>query len=202
MKGDQMEHGSVDAQERENPDPTEVDRPIPWLVLTLVGLLIGWGITYILMQNPKDDPALGDSRTLSTLQAKPAGAPGGAVDGAQIYSAQCVACHQATGAGLPGVFPPLAGSEWVTGADKVTAAILLHGITGKLTVKGASYNGQMPAFKDKLNDAEIAAVLSHIRSNFGNAAPKVGAEVVKSEREATRDRKDPWSGDDDLAKLK
>ncbi|WP_395407624.1 c-type cytochrome [Pseudoduganella sp. UC29_106] len=197
-----MEHGSVGAQERENPDPTEVDRPIPWLVLSLVGLLFGWGITYILMQNPKDDPALGDSRTLSTLQAKPAGSPGGAVDGAQIYSAQCVACHQATGAGLPGVFPPLAGSEWVMGSDKVAAAILLHGITGKLTVKGGSYNGQMPAFKDKLNDAEIAAVLSHIRSNFGNAAPKIAPDVVKAEREATRDRKDPWAGDDDLVKLK
>jgi len=202
MKGDNMEHGSFGAQERENPDPTEVDRPVPWLVLIMVGLLVGWGIVYILMRNPHDDPALGDARTISTLQAKAGGAAGGAVDGGQIYAAQCVACHQATGAGLPGVFPPLAASEWVTGPDKVAAAILLHGITGKLTVKGASYNGQMPAFKDKLSDAEIAAVLSHIRTSFGNSAGKVTEDVVKAEREATKDRKDPWSGDDDLAKLK
>ena len=123
-------------------------------------------------------------------------------DGKALFARNCAACHQATGAGLPGVFPPLAGSEWVMGSDKVAAAILLHGITGKLTVKGGSYNGQMPAFKDKLNDAEIAAVLSHIRSNFGNAAPKIAPDVVKAEREATRDRKDPWAGDDDLVKLK
>jgi mono/diheme cytochrome c family protein len=194
-----MEQENFQAQQRENEDPTEGDRPVPWFVLTVVGLLFGWAIIYILMQQRDDSPALGDSRTMATLQGKPAGA---AVDGGQIYSAQCLACHQASGGGLPGVFPPLAGSEWVNGADKVTAAILLHGITGKLTVKGASYNGQMPAFKDKLSDAEIAAVLSHIRSNFGNAAPKVAADVVKAQREATKDRKDPWGGDDDLNKLK
>jgi mono/diheme cytochrome c family protein len=194
-----MEPKNFEAQQRENADPTEGDRPVPWFVLTVVGLLLTWAVVYIFMQGRDDVVALGDRRTISTLQGKPAGA---AVDGGQIYSAQCVACHQATGAGLPGVFPPLAGSEWVTGPDKVTAAILLHGITGKLTVKGTSYNGQMPAFKDKLSDAEIAAVLSHIRANFGNTAGKVTADVVKAEREATKDRKDPWSGDDDLAKLK
>jgi mono/diheme cytochrome c family protein len=194
-----MEPKNFEAQQRENADPTEGDRPVPWFVLTVVGLLLTWAVVYIFMQGRDDVVALGDRRTISTLQGKPAGA---AVDGGQIYSAQCVACHQATGAGLPGVFPPLAGSEWVTGPDKVTAAILLHGITGKLTVKGASYNGQMPAFKDKLSDAEIAAVLSHIRANFGNTAGKVSPDVVKAEREATKDRKDPWSGDDDLAKLK
>ena len=194
-----MEPKNFEAQQRENADPTEGDRPVPWFVLTVVGALLTWAVVYIFIQGRDDVVALGDRRTLSTLQGKPAGA---AVDGGQIYSAQCVACHQATGAGLPGVFPPLAGSEWVTGPDKVAAAILLHGITGKLTVKGASYNGQMPAFKDKLSDAEIAAVLSHIRANFGNSAGKVSADVVKAEREATKDRKDPWSGDDDLAKLK
>jgi len=194
-----MEQKNFEAQQREHADPTEGDRPVPWFILTIVGLLFGWAIVYIFMQGRDDVVALGDRRTISTLQGKPAGA---AVDGGQIYAGQCVACHQATGAGLPGVFPPLAGSEWVNGPDKVAAAILLHGITGKLTVKGASYNGQMPAFKDKLSDAEIAAVLSHIRSNFGNTGGKVSADVVKAEREATKDRKDPWSGDDDLAKLK
>jgi mono/diheme cytochrome c family protein len=89
----------------------------------------------------------------------------------------------------------------VTGAENVAAAILLHGLTGKLTVKGSAYNGQMPSFKDKLSDAEIAAVLSHIRSNFGNNAAKVTPDAVKAAREATADRKDSFNGDDDLAKL-
>jgi mono/diheme cytochrome c family protein len=199
---DRMAQSDFGAQQRENPDPTEKDRPIPRYVLVGVGLALAWGIGYILTVRD-DDPALGDRRTIATLQAKAGSAAGGAgaVDGAQIYSAQCVACHQANGAGLPGVFPPLAGSEWVVGADNVAAAILLHGVTGKLTVKGAAYNGQMPAFKDKLGDAEIAAVLSHIRSNFGNSAAKVTPEAVKAARDADAGRKDPLNGDDDLARL-
>ena len=201
MKTDLPGH---EAQQRENPDPHEQGRPVPKLVLLTVAAVFAWAIYYILTTQGDDDPALGDRRTMSTLMAKPTGAAGaaGAVDGAQIYGAQCVACHQASGGGLPGVFPPLAGSEWVTGKDALAAAILLHGVTGKLTVKGAAYNGQMPAFKDKLNDTELAAVLSHIRSQFGNSAAKVGADAVKAVREEGKERKNPWNGDEELEKLK
>jgi mono/diheme cytochrome c family protein len=145
---------------------------------------------------------LGDQRTLATLEGKAGGSDGGAADGAQLYSAHCVACHQATGLGLAGVFPPLAGSEWVLGLEQVAANILLHGVSGKLTVKDTVYNGQMPPFKDKLNDAEIAAVLNYVRSSFGNSAGKIAADLVKAERAAGKDRKDAWNGDDDLNKLK
>jgi mono/diheme cytochrome c family protein len=190
-----------DARKRENPDPYEKNRPVPRLVLAVVSAVVLWCVGYIIFTQRNDAPELGDRRTLSTLEGKPAGA-GGAADGAQIYSANCVACHQATGAGLPGVFPPLAGAEWVLAPDKVPVNILLHGITGKLTVKEAAYNGQMPAFKDKLNDAEIAAVLSYVRSSFGNSGGKIGADVVKSEREAGKDRKESWNGDEDLNQLR
>jgi mono/diheme cytochrome c family protein len=196
-----IEQPKHDARLRENPDPHEKGHPVPLPVLGVVALVLAWGVYYILTTQRDDDPALGDRRTLSTLEAKPAGAAG-SVDGAQIYAANCVACHQATGLGLPGVFPPLAGSEWVTGQDKVLVNIVLHGVTGKLTVKGTPYAGAMPTFKDKLNDAEIAAVLTHLRSNFGNAAAKIGADAVKAERESGKARTEPWNGDDDLAKLK
>lgn len=192
---------SNDPRARENPDPYERNRPVPRLVLLLVTAIVVWAISYILLNQGDDAPALGDQRTMSTLEGKPAGA-GGAADGLQIYTANCVACHQATGAGLPGVFPPLGGSEWVLGSDKLAINILLHGVSGKLTVKDVAYSGQMPAFKDKLNDAEIAAVLNYIRTNFGNSASKIAADVVKAEREAGKDRKDPWNGDEELAPLK
>lgn len=191
------------ARQRENPDPHEKNRPVPKLVLAVVSLVLLWAIGYIVTTQRNDAPELGDNRTLATLEGKPAGAGGSTVaDGAQLYSANCVACHQASGAGLPGVFPPLAGSEWVLAADKVPVNILLHGISGKLTVRDTAYNGQMPAFKDKLNDAEIAAVLNHVRANFGNGAPKIEAAAVKAEREASKERKDPWNGDEDLNRLK
>ncbi|MES2163340.1 MAG: cytochrome c [Pseudomonadota bacterium] len=196
-----IEQPKHDVRARENPDPHERGRPVPRLVLGIVALGLLWAVGYIVTNQRNDAPELGDQRTLSTLAGKPAAAAG-AADGAQIYSANCVACHQATGAGLPSVFPPLAGSEWVLAADKVPVNILLHGITGKLTVKGTTFNGAMPAFKGKLNDAEIAAVLSYVRSSFGNAAGKIAGDSVKVEREAGKDRTDPWNGDEDLNQLK
>ncbi len=191
----------ADAQQRENPDPHEGNRPVPWHVLAIVALALSWAVGYIFLTHPNDDPALGDSRTRTDLMAR-TGGNAGTADGAQIFAAQCAACHQATGAGLPGVFPPLAASEWVLAKEAVPINILLHGISGKLTVKDSAYNGAMPAFKDKLNDAEIAAVLTYIRSNFGNSAGKIEAAAVKAIREASKERTAPWNGDDELAKLK
>jgi len=191
-----------DARVRENPDPTEAGRPVPIPVLTVIAAAIIFGISYIVINARDDSPELGDRRTMATLQGKPAAAAGAAIDGAQVYAANCVACHQATGAGLPGVFPPLAGSEWALAKDAVPVNIVLQGVAGKLTVKGAAYSGQMPTFKDKLNDGEIAAVLSYVRSNFGNGAGKITADVVKAAREAGKDRSQPWNGDEDLDKLK
>lgn len=187
------------AQRRENPDPTEGERPFPKPLLAVVIGLVAWGIGYIYITQSNDDAAFGDHRTLSTLQGP---APGAKVDGAQIYNAQCVACHQATGLGLAGVFPPLAESEWVTGDPKRLAQIVLHGVSGTLTVKGAAYNGMMPPFKDKLDDAELAAVLTHVRSQFGNRAEPVDAKLVAEARSASSARTAPWKGDDELASFK
>jgi mono/diheme cytochrome c family protein len=69
-------------------------------------------------------------------------------------------------------------------------------------VKGAAYNGMMPSFKDKLDDAELAALLTHIRSQFGNRAQAVDAKLVLDARSASADRTAPWKGDDELASFK
>ena len=84
----------------------------------------------------------------------------------------------------------------------MAAKILLHGISGSLTVAGKTYNGAMPAFKDKLSDAEIAAVLTYVRSNFGNSAGKVEEATVKTARVASAAQAAPWNGDADLNKLR
>lgn len=189
------------AQQREQPEPYEGNRPVPWLVILIVSALFIWAIGYIWTTHQTNPPAYGDRRTAQDFNVAVA-STGGTVDGAQIYAAQCVACHQATGQGLPGVFPPLAGSEWVNGKAALTIQIVLHGVTGPLTVKGAQYNGMMPMFKDKLDDAQLAAVVSHIRGNFGNTAEPVDAATVAAERKATADHAEPWNGDADLAGLK
>lgn len=194
------------AQTRENPDPSEGNTPVPKTVIVLIILVLLWAVGYIILATPSNDaPELGDRRTLADLMPRAGsanGTVGGAVDGAQIFAAQCVACHQANGAGLAGVFPPLAGAEYLIGNEKLSINILLHGISGKLTVKGNVYNGMMPNFGDKLSDDEIAAVLSHVRTSFGNSASKIEAATVKAVREEGKDRTTPWDGDKELSALK
>ncbi|WBY03819.1 cytochrome c [Ramlibacter tataouinensis] len=183
-------------QLREQADPTERSHPIPLIVagITLAMVLAGAG--YILLSEPFGAPALGDQRTMADLSGPPAGA---AVDGKQVYTANCVGCHQASGAGLPNVFPPLDGSEWVNGQPRVLANILLHGITGELTVKGTSYKGAMPSFA-QLGDAELAAVASYVRSNWSNKAESVEAALFATERKASvRDK--PFDGGAELKAL-
>lgn len=190
-------------QRRENPEPQERGRPVPWGMLLLAALLTAFGVAYI-ATNALDAPStLGDQRDVAELRARTA-APGaaGVVDGAALYAARCVACHQSSGAGVAGVFPPLAGSEWVTGDVNTLAALVLHGVTGSMTVKGTVYNGAMPAFGAQLGDAEIAAVLTHLRSQWGNGAAAVDAAAVEKVRAATAGRTASFNGEAELKALK
>jgi mono/diheme cytochrome c family protein len=190
-------------ESRENPDPEEAGNPIPRWILGLAFLLALVCACYILRVHASTATEYGDQRTVSDLrqQPEPAGGGASAADGAAIFSARCAACHQATGAGLPSVFPPLAGSNWVNGRDTTVIQIVLHGIQGSLTVNGVKYNGAMPNFGGQLSDAEIAAVLTHVRSQWGNTAGAVGAQQVTAQRAATALRHEPWQGDADLSKL-
>ncbi|TEA77544.1 c-type cytochrome [Allopusillimonas ginsengisoli] len=189
------------AQQREMPEPYEGNRPVPWLVVAIVAGLFIWSIGYLYLAYEPNPPSYGDRRTAADFKVA-AAAAGGKVDGGQLYTAHCVACHQATGAGLPGVFPPLADSEWVIGKPETLVQIILHGITGELTVNGNKYNGMMPAFKDKLDDAEIAALASHLRTSFGNDSGEVDQAMAKTEREATASHEAPWNGDAELQAMK
>jgi mono/diheme cytochrome c family protein len=185
------------AQLREQRDPTEKYRPLPWFLVMLIGAMSACALLYISQMPGTLDSEYGDSRTPSALA--PAASTSAAVDGAQIYAAKCVACHQATGLGLPGVFPPLAGSEWVLGSDKILVQIPLHGITGAVQVKGANYNGAMPVFAT-LSDAEIAAVLSYARKTWGNSAAAVSPDTVAAGRKATQSRTTPIANGDEITK--
>jgi mono/diheme cytochrome c family protein len=80
------------------------------------------------------------------------------VDGKSLFLKNCAACHQASGKGIPGAFPALAGSKFVQGKSSEVAAVLLKG------------RGGMPDFSDSLSDRDIATVLTFVRSNWGNKA--------------------------------
>lgn len=183
----------ANAQSRENEEPEERIRPIPFVAELVVLAMVVFGVVYVLRSEPPGNPVLGDQRTLADLSGPALAAPGAAVDGKALYAAHCVACHQATGKGLPGVFPPLDGSEWVHGDERVLANILLHGVQGDIEVAGTHYNGAMPAFA-QLSNAELAGLASYIRSSWSNQSPEVKTAVFEAEREAGSARTTPFEG--------
>jgi mono/diheme cytochrome c family protein len=99
-------------------------------------------------------------------------------DGKALYTKNCSSCHQADGLGVAGTFPPLAKNPLVTGDATKVATVVLNGKSGKSEVSGKTYSGSMPAWKGQLSNAEIAAVLTYIRSSWGNSASKVTESQV------------------------
>jgi mono/diheme cytochrome c family protein len=105
--------------------------------------------------------------------------------GQPLYMQTCIACHQPTGMGLPGAFPPLAGSEYATGSPRRMVAMMLKGLQGPLTVKGVTYNNimlaldmQFPILKD---DAKVADVANYVRNSFGNTAAETVTPALVTE---------------------
>lgn len=184
-------------QRREHPEPLELSRPVPWALVLLMALMFSFGIAYIAKSEVNKASAIGDGRSLGELRAPAANlGTSSTIDAAAIYASRCAACHQAKGQGLPGVFPPLDGSEWISGSETVLIAVVLHGISGRISVKGQSYEGSMPAFKSQLSDAELAALLSHLRQQWGAQAAPIKAETVAQVRQESSGRQEPFQGDD------
>jgi mono/diheme cytochrome c family protein len=91
-------------------------------------------------------------------------------DGAALYADNCSGCHQLTGKGIPGAFPSLAGDPFVVGRPEPVASTVLNG------------RGGMPTFGKDLADDEIAAILTFVRSSWGNHGAAIDAAIVKAER--------------------
>jgi mono/diheme cytochrome c family protein len=193
-------------------EPSQAETPAPpptwaWLSLILFG---AFGLFYSVLQwSPTTDFARTptyamfsgsgstspvEAATAAALPAQPGVPAGGATAGgvalsaadaargAALYSANCAACHHPTGQGLAGVFPPLAGDPVVTRADPTEhISTILNGRQGS-TIRGVTYASPMPAFKDILNDADIAAVVNHERTSWGNGAPLTSAATVTALR--------------------
>ena len=112
-----------------------------------------------------------------------------------VYDALCLNCHQPGGNGLPGVYPALAGSDWIAGDAATLAKIVIHGLSGPIKVKGKDFKqvAPVPMPPMGLNDQQIADVLTYIRNNFGNHAPAVKPDEVKAVRDATSSRSVFWT---------
>ncbi|MBP1473207.1 nitrite reductase, copper-containing [Frateuria sp. MAH-13] len=102
--------------------------------------------------------------------------------GKQLFTGTCSVCHQANGEGLPGVFPPLAKSDYLSKQDKNhLISIPLHGLTGKITVNGKDYDSVMPPMS-QLTDDEVANLLTYVLNSWGNPGGQVSKEEVAKVR--------------------
>jgi len=101
--------------------------------------------------------------------------------GEVVYSQTCQACHQANGQGMQGAFPPLAGAGEFYGDAQNHARIIVHGLSGEITVKGVTYNSAMPP-QGTLSDYDIAAVATYERHSWGNDDGVVLPDDVKAVR--------------------
>lgn len=188
---------------REPRDPEEGREAVPWWLWTIAALALFWGGWYLGRHGGVLGPA---THTAFAGRAGPVAEQ--AADqqqqaisdpiaaGRTIYGQHCQSCHQESGLGVPGAFPPLIGSEWVNGPAETVIRILLHGLQGPIQVAGQSYNGAMPAWRDVLSDAEIASVSTYVRQWGANDASAVGPEEVAALREATQSRAQPWTAEE------
>lgn len=194
------------AVEREKPEPSAETTPMPlWLAGICAGAMV-WAGTYFGVFHGGLSASVYNEFESSpaVLFPQPPKAGGGALAaeapqslaqiGKAVYS-QCVTCHQGNGLGVPGQFPPLAKSEWVTGSEKRLVAIMLKGLQGPITIGGAtsSWGGNMVGWEGSLSDKKIAAVVSYIRSQWGNTAPEISEAKVKAARTEFAAQKAQWT---------
>jgi len=182
-------HQALVSSERE--EPKEGLEPTPWWVWGVsVVMLFAMGY-YVGRYSGTFSPRAHELEQPLAAGAAVAEPP---ADGAQLYSAICQPCHQDGGVGVEGKYPPLAGSEWLAGDASIPVRIVLTGLTGPIQVKGKTIVNEMPAFGSQLSDAEIAAVVTYVRSSFGNKAPPADAKLVRELRDSTASL-GPWTAE-------
>jgi len=146
------------------------------LMIPVVGLSLG------ACSKQADEPAAtADDTAIHTAEVAAAGADDLMAKGEAVFLANCSACHQPTGVGLPGAFPPLAGSDFLKGERKQVMSAAMFGLSGPITVNGVEYNGVMPSL-GHLTDEDLAAALTYVFGSWGNDGAAVSVEEVAALR--------------------
>jgi nitrite reductase (NO-forming)/hydroxylamine reductase len=147
------------------------------LIVPLIGLSIG------ACSQQADEPAssAADDTAVHTAEVAAAGADELMAKGEGVYLANCAACHQPSGVGLAGAFPPLADSDFLQGNRQEVLAAALFGLQGPITVNGVEYNGVMPSL-GHLTDEDLAAAVTYVFGSWGNDLAAVSVEEVAALR--------------------
>jgi mono/diheme cytochrome c family protein len=193
------------AVKREKEDLAPENQPAPlWAIflLMLVAIIAGGQLGPIMNGAGISFESSNLFATSGSGDPRPGGAGGGAAldpfalamkKGASGYSV-CGGCHQGNGGGIPGQFPPLAGSEYVLGGTERLVRIVQHGLTGPVTVKGQAFNtpGGMQPFGAAMSSQDLANVLTFVRNSWGNEATMVTKEMVQKVRDEEK-RTSQWT---------
>jgi mono/diheme cytochrome c family protein len=197
------------AVQREKREPRVGAEPLSIWLIAIYGLAIFFGGAYL---GRYSGNFIGGG--LDPMGAPPppkkaaAGGPGGEQvaelsprdRGKKIFSANCQTCHQANGLGVPGQYPPLAGSEFTNGGSRRMAMIVLKGLQGPVTVKVQQYGTAVMQPWDKtLTDKQIAEVMTYERSEWGNSASPVTPEQISGLRKELAGRTESFTEHDILA---
>jgi mono/diheme cytochrome c family protein len=190
----------VDLHERQlgrHPDDGARYRLLPIGILFTLSALILFSGTYLNRYTGHYSASIFDENAKPTAGGPAVVKLDPVAVGKSAYNGVCITCHQPTGVGVAGVYPPLAGSEWVNGPSSRVIRIVLYGLKGDIHVQGHVFSAAaMPVFGRvansayNWNDAKIAAVLTYVRQEWGNKGDAVSAEQVTAVRTATGDRKE------------
>ncbi len=147
------------------------------LIVPIIGLSIG------ACSQQSDEPAGAamDDTAVHTAEVAAGGTDELMAMGEAVFLANCAACHQPTGVGLAGAFPPLADSDFLQGNRQEVLAAALFGLQGPITVNGVEYNGVMPSL-GHLTDADLAAAITYVFGSWGNNVAAVSVEEVAALR--------------------
>jgi mono/diheme cytochrome c family protein len=194
---------------REKRDPQEGEEPISLFLIAVIGVTLLFGGIYLGRHWGTFDGMAYDERAgTAVASGKSGGAAGAQAGGAaaeedpmaamlklgkRVFTANCASCHQASGQGAAGQYPPLVGSPYVLESERRLIAILLHGAEGPMTVNGNVYNGAMAAWAKQLNDKQMASVATYIRQEWGNNAGPITPEKVAAARAEFADRTKVYS---------
>ena len=168
-----------------------------WIIVVTLGMLFVGGYYFDLHGgwfDAKVYSPYANAETLDAYQPK-SGAAAARARGKAVYESVCGICHGTDGLGKPGQAPALAGSELVNcpGVNRLIH-IPLAGLAGSVTVAGKDWNLNMAAMGAALPDDDLAAVLTYIRSSWGNTASPVTADDVTKVRASLGHNPQPMSG--------
>jgi len=179
---------------KQKPDKANGYSFLPLGILGLMCSAVFFGSIYLAHYSVRFDPlVVNEHAKREKPGATAVAAVSPAVLGKKVFTTICATCHQATGQGIPGVYPPLANSEWAQGDEERIIRIVLHGLNGPITVEGKEFSNAMAALGGVLKDDQIANALTYVRQEWGNKAPEVKAETVARIRAEVGNRSAPWT---------